>query len=231
MLLVSGGAFALDCPPGDEKKAQELFEEALRREPADPKRALDLLSCAEELVDKPAIALRMGIIAERLGQYELAVKSFERYLALAGDTAPDRVEMRGHIARLEEKLAKPPPVEEPVPVAPIPDQPKKTPIAGWALAGGGGVLMVLGGVLLWTAKQRSDDVHAIEPGTTLWNSEEARAEFDQAKREQTLGILSLALGAAASTVGVVLIVSAESDVSATAVATPDGARGSVRLRF
>lgn len=241
MLAVPAAAAAapVACPEDTgnraemEKRGQELFEEALRREPADPAGALEILRCVQGFADKPAVALRIGIVAERLGQIELAVLSFERYLALAGDAAPDRTEMRAHIARLREKLAEPAPPAEPQP-RPRPQPPpaeRQPPIAGWALTAGGGALMLLGGVLLWTAKQRSDDVHDIEPGTTFWNSEEARAELDQAKREQTLGIVSLVLGAAASTVGVVLIVSAESDVSATAIATPGGAAGSVRWRF
>ena len=239
--MACGAAAApLDCPEDTgkpkemERKGRQLFEEALRREPADPGGALELLLCVQRFADKPAVALRIGILAERLGKTELAVQSFERYLALAGDAAPDRDEMSAHIARLRGKLVKPPPAPEPVPEptpAPVPSDAPKPPIAGWALAAGGGALFVLGGVLLWSAKQRSDDVHDIEPGTKFWNSEEARSEYEQAKREQTLGILSMALGAAAGTVGVVLIATAENEVSASAAAGPDGARGSVRLRF
>lgn len=219
-----------------ERKGKALFEEALRREPADPKGALELLLCVQRFADRPAVALRIGILAERLGKLELAIRSFERYLALAGDAAPDRAEMTAHIAELREKLAAPPPVEpEPTPAPePQPEPPPgetKPPIAGWALAAGGGGLMLLGGVLLFSAKQRSDDVHDLEPGSTFWNSEEARSEFDQAKREQTLGIVSLAVGAAAATVGVVLIVSSQRELSASASASSDGVRGNVRFRF
>jgi hypothetical protein len=222
-----------------EQKGKALFEEALRREPADPRGALELLLCVQRFADRPAVALRIGIVAERLGKYELAIRSFERYLALAGDAAPDRAEMTEHIARLRARLAAPKPLPrpqpepspepQPAPSPPVSDAPP--PIAGWALAAGGGGLIVLGGILLFTAKQRSDDVHDIEPGTVFWNSEEARAEFEQAKREQTLGVVSLAVGAAAATVGVVLIVSAQHDVSAGASASSDGVRGNVRLRF
>jgi hypothetical protein len=225
-------------PQEMNRKAQALFEQALRREPADPGSALELLLCAQRFADKPAVALRIGIVAERLGRTELAVRSFERYLALAGSAAPDRVEMQQHITRLREKLASTSPAPEPEPQPepeleprPAPDTGPKPPIAGWALAASGGVLMVVGGVLLWSAKQRSDDVHEIEPGTTLWNSEQARAEYEQAKREQTLGILGLALGAAAATVGMVLVISSERELSASASASSHGVRGSVRLRF
>jgi hypothetical protein len=222
-----------------EAKGKALFEEALRREPADPRGALELLLCVQRFADRPAVALRIGIVAERLGKYELAIRSFERYLALAGNAAPDRAEMTEHIAGLRAKLAAPKPLPQPKPEPRPEPQPEPSPpvsdapppIAGWALAAGGGGLIVLGGILLFTAKQRSDDVHDIEPGTAFWNSEEARAEFDQAKREQTLGVVSLAVGAAAATVGVVLIVSAEHDVTAGASASSDAVRGNVRLRF
>jgi hypothetical protein len=243
-LAVTSPVAAVECPEDTgkpkqmEQKGQALFEEALRREPADPARALELLLCVQRFADKPAVALRIGIVAERLGKTALAVASFERYLALAGADAPDRAEMQAHIERLREKLPKqtPEPRAEPQP-DPIPEpvipgaEPRKRPIAGWALTAGGGVLVILGGVLLWTAKQRSDDVHDIEPGKTFWNSEEARSEHEQAKREQALGILSLALGAAAATVGVVLVATADSELSAGASASRDGVRGSLRLSF
>jgi hypothetical protein len=246
LLLVAATAQAapFECPEDSgrpremERKGQLLFEQALRREPADPSGALELLLCAQRFADKPAVALRIGIVAERLGKTALAVRSFERYLALAGNAAPDRAEMQAHISGLREKLAPAQPVPDPEPAPdpktepqPQPDTGAPPPIAGWALAGGGGVLMVLGGVLLWTAKQRSGDVHDIEPGTTFWNSGEARAEQDQAKREQTLGILGLALGAATATIGVVLVISADRELSASAAATREGVRGHLRLSF
>src|SRR5690606_5698804 len=126
-----------------ERKGQKLFEEALRREPADPQGALEILLCVQRFADRPAVALRIGILAERLGKTELAVQSFERYLALAGRAAPDRAEMEAHIARLREKLPKPTPevVPEPAPEpepTPPPGETSKPPIAGWALAAGGG---------------------------------------------------------------------------------------------
>jgi hypothetical protein len=220
-----------------ERQGQRLFEEALRREPSDPRGALELLLCVQRFADKPAVALRIGTIAERLGKYELAARSFERYLALAGSAAPDREQMTEHIRNLREKIAgSRSATPAPPPPAPLPAQPaepagSRPPIAGWALAAGGGVLMALGGFLLWTAKQRSDDVHEIESGTTFWNSEQARSEFEQAEREQTLGILSLTLGAAAATVGVVLIVSADREVSAGASAGKGHGGATVRVRF
>jgi hypothetical protein len=237
-------AAPFECPEDSgrpremERKAQDLFEQALRREPADPGGALELLLCAQRFADRPAVALRIGIVAERLGKTPLAVQSFERYLALAGNAAPDRAEMQQHIDRLRQKLApsgsgsEPEPPVEPEPEPqPQPDAGARPPVAGWALVAGGGALVVLGSVLLFSAKQRSDDVHEIEPGTTFWNSEDARTQYDQAKREQTLGVLGLALGAATATVGVVLIVSAKRELSAGASATGDGIRGSVRLNF
>jgi hypothetical protein len=221
-----------------ERKGQRLFDEALRREPADPRAALELLLCVQRFADKPAVALRIGTIAERLGKLDLAVRSFERYLALAGAAAPDREEMSAHIRQLRDKLgrsqpppAEPPPQREPEPSPPPEHAERKPPIFGWGLAAGGGLLMVVGGVLLYSAKQRSDDVQAIEPGTTLWNSEAARSEFEQAKREQTLGIVSLALGAAAATAGAVLVVSAEHQVSAGASVSRDSATARLRVRF
>jgi hypothetical protein len=232
-------------PVAAERKGRELFEEALRREAADPRGALEILTCVQRLADKPAVSLRVGIIAERLGNTKLAADSFERYLALAGDAAPDRREMREHIDHLRAEIAKakkpapaPPPAPPPEtgPAPPTPEQPPsepatRSPLPGWVVVGTGGVLMVVGGLFLIDAKKKNDDVHAIEPGTTYWNSAEAKDRLDQASREQTIGYVALGIGAAAASVGVWLVLDANRHVAATARVTPDSARATVRVAF
>jgi hypothetical protein len=109
VFAVSATATPYDCgkhanAPDRELEARSLFDEALRVERSDPQLAIEILSCARRLADKPSISLRIGTIAERLGNLELAVEGFERYLKLAGDLAPDREPMQKRIDGLREKL-------------------------------------------------------------------------------------------------------------------------------
>jgi hypothetical protein len=249
-LLVSANAApaqSVTCPtdtghPSEmEKKGRELFDEALRREPADPRGALEILTCVQRFADKPAVSLRVGIIAERLGNQRLAADSFERYLALAGDAAPDKKEMKAHIAQLRKEIARlaskraPEPETEPEPEPdPVPSEPRadtRSTTPGWIVIGAGGAAMLVGGVLLLSAKNKSDEVHAIEPRTTRWNSADAKDKLDSARREQTFGVIGLAAGAAAVTAGVWLVLDAKGHVSATASVGRGHAGGSLAIRF
>ncbi|MBI3205307.1 MAG: hypothetical protein IT377_34650 [Polyangiaceae bacterium] len=244
-LLLSAGvarAEATPCPvdtgnPREmEAKGRAMFEEALRREPADPRGALEILSCAQRIADKPAVSLRVGLIAERLGNKRLAAESYERYLALAGDAAPDRVELTRHIQKLRAELAKKPvepspdPDPEPPPTPPKPE-PAASPTLGWVTLAVGGALMIGGGYFLWSAKSRNDHVHELEPGSTYWNSPEAQGEMDAAKREQTLGVVGLAAGAVVTGLGAWLVLDQKRGVSATATVGPRSSAAAVRVRF
>jgi hypothetical protein len=91
--------------------------------------------------------------------------------------------------------------------------------------------MIGGGLLLLSAKSRNDDVHSLEPGSTYWNSPEAKGELDAAKREQTLGIVGLAAGAVVTGFGVWLVLDKRSNVSATARVGPHSTAAALRLRF
>jgi hypothetical protein len=210
--------------PDRELEARALFDEALRLERSDPERAIEILSCARRFADKPSISLRIGTIAERLGKLELAIEGFERYLQLAGDLAPDRAPMQKRIESLREKLEESQDVTAGItPVTPKRDEPRKSPLPGYILAGAGGVLMVLGGVLLYSAKSQSDDVHEIEPGTVRWNSDDAKGKIESAKRTQTIGIITLAAGAVASGLGVYLVLDARQ--------SKRSAQGGIRFAF
>jgi len=219
-----------------EQKGRALFDEALRREAADPRGSLEILTCVQRIADKPAVSLRVGIIAERLGNKRLAVESYERYLALAGDAAPDRAELGAHIEKLRDEMAaarpasKPQPEPGPTPTPVVPaDAP--SPTWGYVTLALGGALLVGGGVLLYSAKSRNDGVHDLEPGTTYWNSPEAKGELDAAKREQTLGFIGVAAGAVATGLGLWLVLDAKSSVSASASVSPRGSMAALRLRF
>lgn len=237
------GAQPASCPTDTgnaaqmEKKGRELFDQALRREPADPRAALEILTCVQRFADKPAVSLRVGIIAERLGNKRLAAEAFARYLALAGDSAPDKREMTLHIEQLrrEAKLPVPKPdaepAPEPEPTKPEPRADKRSATLGWVVTGAGGVLMLLGGALIYSAKQRSDEVHGIEPGTTRWNSADAKDKLDSARREQALGGVGLAAGAVTTAIGVWLVLDAKQSAVGSGSVGRHGAQGSLVLRF
>jgi hypothetical protein len=240
-------ASGVDCPlealdtPRAEAQARQMFEAAITREESEPRLALEMLLCAQQLADKPAVALRIGTIAERTGDLKLAIRSYERYLILAGQAAPDREQMLARIAELQGRLeAVLEPEEEPKDAAADSagaapahgrDSGSGQKIAGWSLTGAGVALLAGGTILLLSAKSRSDALHDIEPNTTYWSS--VSGELDAARTEQTLGLVALGLGAVSSAVGVYLLSTSgdEAPVSARLAAGPGGAGGSLRLRF
>jgi hypothetical protein len=209
------------CPTPKSAKERdrvsvELFDRAIAKEAADPDAALELLRCADTLADRPAIALRRGLIAERIGKNDEAITSLERYLALAGDYAPDKAEMQRHIARLKSALASP---EDPAP-EPAPDRPpspepdrsrpssRKT-TAGIVTLGVSGALLVTGGVLLYSAKKKSDAVHDVDPSSrTPWQSADGEERLDAAKSQQTWGFIALGVGVLGAAAGAYLVVDA-----------------------
>lgn len=197
-----------------DRASVELFNRAIQKEAADPDGALELLRCADGLADRPAVALRRGLTAERVGKNDEAIVALERYLTLAGSYAPDREEMQRHIARLKSAGAKPedpddaltpetPPSPEPEPSRPMPA--KK--MAGIVTLGVGGALLVVGGVLLYSAKKKSDAVEDVEPASrTPWQSADGKERLDAAKRQQTWGFIALGVGALGAAAGAYLIV-------------------------
>ena len=209
---------SFSCPSPDsakerEKAARAVFAEGVQIEASDPEGAIARYRCAGTLAMKPAIELRIGVVAERLHRDDVAIVAFERYLELAGGSAPDAESMRQHVKDLkakrdrelaERKRAKP--KDEPVgPPPPPPDE--TTPAgtyAGWGLAGLGVLLGAVGTGFLLAAKSNSDDVHALPAGTP-WASEQARGAFDSAQSQQTTGVVLWVVAPLAIAAGVVLI--------------------------
>jgi hypothetical protein len=205
-----------------EARARSLFNDASAREAADPQGALARYECAQDLADRPAIALRIGTLAERLGQRELAIRQFERYLALAGSDAPDREDMVRHIDELRKSIeaSKPPP-------APPPAEPPAHAVRWMPLGlAGVGVLAIGGGVvLLVLAESESHEVHDLAPGTPWVGN--ASDTFASAQRNEVAGIVALSLGAAATGAGLFWFFRAGPERQATVGLTPT--RGGARL--
>jgi tetratricopeptide (TPR) repeat protein len=245
-LLMAADAAAEEpfaCPAVKQKakrnaEAKRLFQEALRLEPGAPEAALERLDCADGLVDRPAVALRIGVIADRLQRDQKAIAGYERYLELAGDDAPDEKQIRERIAKLEERAAAKQ-APEPAPTAAAgaaPDSGGEVPAgrrtAGIVIAATGGALGIAGGVLLAMAGSDNDELQDAAPGTVVWDSDDGRGLHEQAQLKQALGIGGLALGATAIGVGLGLALTPSSKDSKSA--TEAGARlhvtpGGIRL--
>jgi tetratricopeptide (TPR) repeat protein len=188
--------------------ARDLFDEALTLEAADPEGALARLGCAMRLAERPAIALRMGTIAERLGDVAGAITAYERYLALAGEHAPDRAQLRVRIDALARRRAAAP--APPARAEPPAGDDASLRLAGALVAGAGAVAALAGGALLVAARVRSEGVEDLAPGTTRWDSDAARGELETAETEQAAGITALTVGGVAVAVGVTLWIVAAS---------------------
>jgi hypothetical protein len=152
-LLLPGRAFAADCPPvpKDARAAEALsraeFDRALELEPSDPREALAHFRCAQRAGDRPAIALQIGTVSERLGDEPGAITSFKHYLELAGADAPDADKMRAHIAELEKRIA------ERRQAAP----PRRFVVWKWLALGAGVATLAAGAALIAIDGPRFDD--------------------------------------------------------------------------
>lgn len=242
-LLVAGNAHAAEwacAKPAEDIKlaedaARKLFDEALALEPADPSAALDRLRCARRHADRPAIALRIGTIAERLGRIDEAIGAFEHYLELTGESAPDRAQLRARLVELSKQRDQAAATSKelgPTSANQHDGTARAANIAGWTLVGVGAALGLVGAALLAVAKQQSDDVQAIEAGSVRWDSDEARGTYEQARRNQAGGIAALALGGAALVSGVVLVAVFRAERAETAVSLELGVgRALVRATY
>jgi hypothetical protein len=230
------------CPSADGapgKRARMVFDQAVQLEASEPERALRLYQCAATIADRAVIELRIGVVAERLQQDDVAITAFERYLALAGKSAPDVDKMQQHVAEMRANHAKraadadnrnkaaPAPITPITPPA-IPPPPdgdpdgdahrSSTPLyLGWALVGGGVVVGTVATILLVNAKEKSDDVHNLPIGTS-WTSDDARGAYDSAKRSQTIGIVCLVVAPLLVAGGVVVLATRGKQRSAASAA-------------
>jgi len=147
----------------------------------------------------------------RVSNAQMAIVYYRRYLAEAAN--PDRTEAEAAIAHLEEAQAalRPPPPAQPAPAQPQAQRaspaapPTPTPRArprlavGIALATVGGLVAVAGAVLTGIAVS-TDSGATAAPTDGEYASRKATAST-----ERTAGIVSLAVGAAAVVVGVVVL--------------------------
>ena len=200
-----------------EDRARAYFQEAVAIETSKPEEALERLRCAETLVTRPAIELRIAAISERLGRLEEAVVAYRRYLELAGDAAPDREALRARIDELQARMA-----AARADTAKPTVQPIDLMLPGVVLGVTGVVIAGVGAGLVGWAKAQNDEVHDLTG--VPWDSDEARGKFEAADTTQSVGIAGLTIGGAAAIAGAAMVVTA-----LLSPASPDGARLEVRL--
>jgi hypothetical protein len=227
------GPFSCPSPPPDpagaEKLARSLWDEALTVEPSDPSGALERLRCAQKATDRPAIALRIAVISERLGDDEAALASFERYLTLAGPDAPDAAATKQHIeelrARIREQKQRAETPPQPTPKPPADTGFRGPPLASW-IAGGVG----LAGLAAFTAfalLAESEDAK-LEGCSPNCGDPALLDEEERRDRYATIANVSLAVGAAGIVAAGVIWLVAPRDPPTVAA---DGRRVRVRFTF
>ncbi len=112
LMTLSGQAFARECPDqasadaaARRQEAKQWFSEgAARAQAGDDVAALKAYQCSLKLVPHGFTAFNIGRLAERIGDLELAVASYNEYLLLVPD-APDEADITRRIRTLEERLA------------------------------------------------------------------------------------------------------------------------------
>jgi tetratricopeptide (TPR) repeat protein len=177
LLLSAGSAIAEQCPDTIAEDALVRRQQAKRwfttgeaaSKAGDDLAALKAYQCSARFVPHGFTAFNIGQIAERVGDLELAVASYNQYLLLMPD-AHDAIEVRAKIASLKERLVQvkaqeqaarePKPAAKPlVPVAEPEEGPGQgvgavsTPSSGstyrtWAwVSYGAGAAAIIGGVI------------------------------------------------------------------------------------
>lgn len=221
------------CTPGDspavrDQYARSLWVEALHLEASDPEAALARLQCADTLVDRPNIAKRIGVVAERIGLLQLAIDAFRRYLAIAADGPPDRDAMERRIDELTHRAVTPLPS-----TPPATDEGVDLTVPAIAVASTGFVFAAVGAGLLGLAKSQNDDVHALQGAQ--WNSPEAKETFESAETKQAIGIAGLVVGGALVLGGAAMFIisqaAASSEATEQAVSVEIAPNGALTLRF
>ena len=245
------------CPPpplptgqAAENRARKIFQYAVGIEATQPREAFDLYKCARRLSDRPVIALRLGTLAETLGDTDTALVALTNYLELAGADAPDADDIRKRLEALREtKRASEPGVV--VSGTPIEDASLKKPVkadpapatssggastrtlAGLATAGAGVVVAGISGYLLYDARAKSEELAKTPPGRVFWDSPQGEGKLQTARGRQTLGIVGVSVGGALIVGGLVvwLTGSPPKQVEMTAGPLPGGFAAGTSVRF
>jgi hypothetical protein len=244
-LVLSGAAAARaeTCPdiPATETSlrrsmAKEWFAKAEEAETSgDKPAAVRRYACSLGLTPHPSTAYNLGTVAEKSGDWSMAIEGFRTYLKLSPE-APDRPTVETRIAALEAKLAElrkdlqpketpaaepvvPPPIAPPIPPPPpSPDQRAHgRHVAGWITlassltAVGGGVALNL------VARSKVDECYR------QWSSTGSNAALDRCDEAKPFAYGSYALfgvGGALGATSLLLLLWPTGDAPAAGEAAP-----------
>ncbi|HVZ74789.1 MAG TPA: tetratricopeptide repeat protein [Polyangia bacterium] len=219
--------------------AKEWFAKAEESEASgDKPAAVRRYACSLNLTPHPSTAYNLGTVAEKSGDWSMAIEGFRAYLKLSPE-APDRPTIEARLATLEAKLAalrkdlaaKDPNAEvpaTPAPVAPIPAPPiVPSPatddgahgrhVAGWILLAAAGASAGTGLALNLVARSRVDDCYR------EWNMTGMTTALDRCDQARPYAYGSYALfgaGGALAATGVLMLLWPHGHQAAEAPASP-----------
>lgn len=228
----------------DADRARELYERgSAQYEAGDYVSAARSLRQAYDLVQRPALLYNIGMAEWRAGQEERAIETFERALNLelpANLVPPTEARLAGIAVTLNARTAAAD-IAGQVAAQPPASVPASDPDDSWGWKGwtgtaatvaGAGLLAGAGFVSLQIAENETD-LRAAAAANDARLYDQLQAEIDD---QQTVGPVLLYSGAGLVAAGLGLLMwelfdDQSSEASAGVVATPDGAAGSVTIRF
>ena len=241
VLLAAGSVRAEECPteiPDDPGARRQLAKQWFAKGESAAHAGLDLealkaYQCSLSFVPHQFTAYNVGQLAERIGDLDLAIASYEQYLSMVPD-AKDAAEVSQRVEVLKERLAKvreedasrDSPLErilekpkeespsEPVVQAPVVPPPTVPTVAAQQpesasrrttgyITAGGGLVLVLGGVLSNVLARGQMDTCNSEYEQDHRSAAESACSNGKALAYLSYGLLGV--GGAALATGVVLI--------------------------
>jgi tetratricopeptide (TPR) repeat protein len=198
------GANTWSQPDDGDAEAQALVLAERSKVAFDEQRYEDAIRLIEEayrLKPEPVLLYNLGRAYQENGQFEQAIVTFERYLAIAGEELQDRAAIEERIAMLRSKLeqqkqreAKPPPAKpaprpQPAKRAPVPPDTEVSPFP-WVIAGVGAAGMIAGAVMGGVALSRNAGA------TSAGSQVEGQSEREGAEQLALGSTLALSIGGA-----------------------------------
>jgi len=191
--------------------------------------AMRLFESSYELSQRPGLLYNMGHCADRLRRDEDAIRYFTEYLERAPQDAANRDEAERRLRALHEAEAARRAEAERAVTAPVESTSPSTVPAStggditsegwfWPVVGGGAVL-IGGVVMLAVALDSYGSVVNAQPGASWLDF---RSQYEQAQALEIAGWISIAVGAAAASIGIVLVATTGSSTTTTLSVGPSG---------
>lgn len=192
--------------------------------------ALEHFERSYALSGRLELLYNIGLAAERTGDSEKAMRTFERFVVERPD-APQAADARERLAVLERAAEVRGPrraaattalARATAPPSVVPERERPSgggSLAPWLIGGGGLVVTVTGAALFALGLADAASVTGAPQGSSFADVE---SQYDRAATFQTLGVVLLTVGLAATATGVMLLVFGDSDEPAARVAIGPG---------